>query len=80
MAVEITAGGTMITGEHIAVARLIALRGRLGLEIKGLGFKGRPTSVIVREMGISQARTKRGVYADLDAHIVAGGGQSRPLA
>ena len=80
MAVEVTAGGTMVTGEHIEVFRLLALRSRLGLEIKGLGFKGRSTSVIVREMGISTKRTKAGVYADLDAHIVAGGGPARPLA
>ena len=65
----------MITGEaNIAMARLLALRSRLGLEIKGLGFKGRPTSVIVREMGISKARSKAQVWKDLDAAIIAAGG------
>ena len=80
MAVETGAGGTVITGEHIKLFSLIALRGRLGLEIKGLGFSGRPSGVIVRELGISNKRSKKGVYADLDAYIVAAGGSARPLA
>ena len=73
------AEGFMITGaENIAMAQLLALRSRMSLELKGLGFRGRPTGVIVREMGISQAKAKTRVYDDLNDYIVQHGGPARP--
>jgi len=81
MAVEVTSGATIITGEHIAIARLLTLRSGLGLEIK-TGMKltrGRSPLAIIQGMGITNKRTKKGAYADLDAHIVSLGGQPRPL-
>lgn len=73
-------GMVVISGwANIHAARAMSLRSRLGLEIKGLRFNGRPTAVIIREMGISSARSRAKVYADLDAYIVALGGPTRPL-
>ena len=73
------AEGFMITGaENIAMAQLLALRGALNLELKGMTRRGRPASVIVREMGISQAKAKTRVYDDLNDYIVQHGGPARP--
>ena len=78
-------GGTIVTGEaDIQLARLFALRSALGLEIR-TGMKrssrGRSTMAIVQSIeGITTAKTKAKVYADLNAFIVAHGGQDRPLA
>ena len=73
------AEGFMITGaENIAMAQLLALRGALNLELKGMTRRGRPASVIVRGMGISQARAKTQVYDDLNDYIVQHGGPARP--
>lgn len=84
MAIEnLPGGGTLITGEHIEFARLIALRAALNLEIR-TGMKrssrGRSTLALVQAAGITDKRTKKGAYQDLDAHIVACGGFPRPLA
>jgi hypothetical protein len=84
MAIEsIPGGGHMITGERdIAVVRLLALRSALGLEIRtGMqrSSRGRSTLTIVQSMGITNKRTKKGAYQDLNAHIVANGGPDRPL-
>lgn len=46
--IEKAAGGTVITGSDIDLFRLLALRGRLKLEISGLRFRGRSTASILR--------------------------------
>jgi len=72
------AEGFMITGaENIAMAQLLALRGALNLELKGMTRRGRPASVIVRSMGISNKRSKAQVYDDLNDYIVQHGGPAR---
>jgi len=82
--IENTAGGTMITGaEHIAMARLLAIRSGLGLEIRtGMKMSNRysPLAILQNE-GITTKRTKRGAWADLDKYIVAHGGpeSNRPI-
>lgn len=84
MAIEqMPGGGTMITGaKDIAFVRLLSIRSGLGLEIR-TGMKMSrsysPLSILQRE-GITNKRTKRGAYADLDKHIVSLGGESKPLA
>jgi len=40
---------TLLTGEQIGHARLLALRGALRLEIKGFGRRGRSVYSIVKE-------------------------------
>lgn len=69
------------TPEGIAMARLLAIRSGLGLEIK-TGMKMSrsysPLAILQRE-GITNKRTKRGAYIDLDAYIVDCGGPGRAL-
>ena len=49
----------MITGEaNIQKVRWLALRQRLRLEIEGIRFRGRPTSVIIREEMAVTTRNK----------------------
>lgn len=81
MAVETSAAGTMITGPDIEVFRWLTIRRGLKLEIE-TGMKltrGRSPLAIIQAAGITTKRTKRGAYADLDAAIVAAGGESVPL-
>lgn len=47
------------TPDGIAFARLVAIRGRVNLEIKGIKFRGRPILRVVREvLGDDTIRTK----------------------
>lgn len=81
MAVETFAGGTMITGEDIQTFRWLAIRRMLKLEIETGMIMSRGGSPLraVQQAGITAKRTRRGAYADLDAAIVAAGGESVPL-
>lgn len=56
------------TPEGIAYVRLAALRARLSLEMKGLRFKGRPTGVILREMGFT-GRSRAGLLEQVEAEL-----------
>jgi hypothetical protein len=47
--IEVTDHGTTVTGKHIPLARMIALRGALNLEIKGFGRKGRSAYAIIKD-------------------------------
>ena len=69
MAIEHTAGGTVITGpDHVGFYRLLVLKGRLGAEIHGLKFRGRTTASILRhELGFKGSRVK--ILEQLSAHI-----------
>lgn len=71
MAIEHTPGvGTMITGPHIELFRLMALASALALEIN-TGMKmghGRSPMTIAKEITGSPKRTKRGVLVDLVAY------------
>jgi hypothetical protein len=60
MAIEIHEGGGMtITGEHIEVYRLLALRSALELETKGLRFRaGNVYAKVKREFGYRGNRAK----------------------
>jgi hypothetical protein len=81
---ENTEGAIVITGaEQIAMARLLAIRSGLGLEIRtGMKMSSRysPLAILQRE-GITSKRTKKGAWKDLDAYIVAHGGpeSTRPI-
>lgn len=81
---ENTEGAIVITGaEQIAMARLLAIRSGLGLEIRtGLKMSSRysPLAILQAE-GITSARTKRKAWADLDRYIMAHGGpeSTRPI-
>jgi hypothetical protein len=62
------------TPEGIAMFRLLSMRGRLRLEMRGLRFKGRPTLAVLRSEGITSARTRAAGLADLNRHIEQLGG------
>jgi hypothetical protein len=49
MAIESFNGGVVVTGPHIELVRLLSIQGRLGLEMKGIRFRGRSTFAIVKE-------------------------------
>lgn len=61
MAIEsIPGGGTIITGEHIELYRMLALKGALSLEMKGLR-RSRGASahaVIKHEFGLTGSKRK----------------------
>lgn len=59
----------IITGsDKIQFARVLALKARLGLEIKGLRFRGRSAySILKSELGMHGSREK--VYADLQKAV-----------
>lgn len=42
MAITSTEGGVVVTGDDVGLLKLLAFRGRLQLEIKGIGFS-KPT-------------------------------------
>ena len=66
---QIPGGGHIITGDSIPLFRLLALRGRLRLEIKGLGFRGKSTSAILKqEFGWKGNKEK--LLAQLNAYIL----------
>lgn len=70
MAVErLDGGGTIITGPHIGVARLLVLRSALGLELKGIKMLRGATAYtrIKRELGLRGSRAS--VRAQLDRLI-----------
>lgn len=62
---------TVIVGaDRILLARLLALRGALKLEIRGMKRKGRPASVIVREAIDSRTRSKTALLDELERYIL----------
>jgi hypothetical protein len=76
-------GFVLDTPEQIAAFQLLRLRAALGFEIRaGIPVhSGVSTMNYIRGMGISTKRTKKGVYADLNAYIVSVLGETynRPL-
>jgi len=46
---QLPSGGMVITGEHIELYRLLSLRGRLQLEIKGIRFS-QSTSAALKKL------------------------------
>ena len=52
-------GGFVVTGEHIQVYQLLALKARLKIEAAGLGFRGRSTLSIVKQMTGLRARSAK---------------------
>lgn len=58
----------LTTPEQIKMAQLLALRGALKLEMKGMTRRGRLASVILRGMGFS-GRTKQQVLDSLEDYL-----------
>ena len=47
--IESTEAGTVVTGKHIELYRLLALRGALRLEIAGMRRRGRSVASILKQ-------------------------------
>lgn len=73
MAIEITAGGTIVTGEDIKKFRLLALRSAMKIEINtGMrASRSNPFAIVKKEFGI-KARTKQRVYDEFCKMIDSG--------
>ena len=69
------------TPEGIAMFQLLQLRSALKLEIRtGMKLSNRGSVLATAQRrGLTTKRTKRGAYADIDAAVVAAGGESVPL-
>lgn len=71
MAIEVSESGTMITGEHIEMFRVLHVMHGLALEINtGMKLSARGSVMLVaREMCGSAKRTKKGVLRDYVAWV-----------
>jgi len=68
LAIEVTASGaTVITGEHIELYRLTALKAALKLEIAGMKRHGRSVYSILKSEGYKGSREK--VLNELENYI-----------
>lgn len=57
------------TPDQIAAGQVLALRGALRLEARGMKRRGRSALTIVREMGLTKARRADAALADVNAYI-----------
>jgi hypothetical protein len=55
--------------EQIAAAQVLALRGALKLEARGMKRRGRSALSIARDRGLTKKRTAAGALADVNAYI-----------
>jgi hypothetical protein len=67
MAIEVTAGGTIVTGEHVELYRLLALKSALKLEMKGMKRRGRSVYSILKSEGYRG--NKASVLKELETYI-----------
>jgi len=68
MAIEVHEGGGMtITSEHIELYRLLALKGALKLEMKGMKRHGRSAYSILKSLGYKGNKAK--VLNELENYI-----------
>jgi hypothetical protein len=68
MAIETTEGGTIITGEHIPLYRLLVMKQALKLETLGMKRRGESVhSIVKREFGFKGDVVS--VYAQLSDYI-----------
>ena len=67
MAIEVSAAGTVITGEHIELYRLLALKAALKLEMKGMKRHGRSAYSILKSEGYMGNKAK--VLNELENYI-----------
>lgn len=68
MPIETKDGTTVITGEAINLARLLALKGMLKLEMKGMRRRGRSALTILQGMGF-KGSTRTAVLSKVEAYI-----------
>jgi hypothetical protein len=70
----------IITGaDNIEMARLIAIRGALRLEVRGMSRRGRSARALANEAMGTNIRTKLGTYLAFNEWLVSRGAQNRPL-
>jgi hypothetical protein len=71
MAVEVTNGATIITGEHVQLYALLALKSALNLEIKGLRMSRGISAYATAKTRYGFKGNKQKVLAQLEALIAA---------
>lgn len=72
MAVTHSAGGTTITGPHIAIAQMMTWKASIGLEAKGMTRRGVSMKTIAcQQLGISTRTSHEAVIAQLQEKIDA---------
>lgn len=70
----------MTIADNRQMFHLLQCRSALKIEITtGMKMSRGSVLALCNRLGYSEKRTKRGAYADLNAKIVALGGQDRPL-
>jgi hypothetical protein len=67
LAIEVGVGGTVITGEHIELYRLMTLKAALKLEIAGMKRRGRSVYSILKAEGFRG--NKAAVLRELENYI-----------
>lgn len=67
MAIEVTAAGMVVTGEHIELYRLSALKAALKLEIVGMKRHGRSAYSILKSEGYMGSKER--VFNELENDI-----------
>lgn len=80
---NVTQSGAVVidTPEGIEMVRLLSFRSAMGLEIK-TGMKlsrGRSAFRLAKEQGLTTTTSKRKAYGEIDALVVQGGMDSKPL-
>jgi hypothetical protein len=70
--------GTILTGEGIYLFRILALRGAVQLEAKGIRFKRSMTAQAKRELGLPKGTKREKVLAALDVAVEAQKQVTRP--
>jgi hypothetical protein len=63
----------------IEMARLVAIRGALRLEVAGMSRRGRSARVLANEAMGTNIRTKAATYEAFNTWLVSRGAQDRPL-
>jgi hypothetical protein len=66
--------------ESIEMARLIAIRGALKLEVAGMTRRGRSARILANEAMGTNIRTKLATYLAFNEWLVSRGAGDRPLA
>jgi hypothetical protein len=69
----------IIGADNIEFARLLAVRGALWLETRGLKRRGRSARQLANEAMSTNIKTAKATYVAFNAWLVALGAQDRPL-
>ena len=69
MAVTTGPGGTSVTGAHVELYRLVALRGMVKMELAGLSGRQNACAAVKRMLGLNVKLSKAKTLEALEQHI-----------